>query len=81
MESGYISLEKISRIDFGSFHYWPNISRFLATDESLDQIKIWRKPKNQLMFSTKLRYLMLAKFTILKKIAGSGSDWKISGRK
>jgi len=30
--------------------------RFLATDESLDQIKIWRKPKNQLMFSTKLRF-------------------------
>jgi len=30
--------------------------RFLATDESLDQIKVWRKPKNQLMFSSKLRF-------------------------
>ena len=35
----------------------PNLTtRFLATDEALDQIKDWRKPQNEVMFSTKLRF-------------------------
>ena len=34
----------------------PITTRFLATDEALDQIKDWRNPQNEVMFSTKLRF-------------------------